>query len=219
MHSIVTTADKAKLKSRATKLIDQFDLGLKAKMKVAASAKTDSDARKAAAVGDVVTEYRKSIKDASTQWGIEARTIVEPLDKVLVRIQQHGVGSMKSRPPIWLDRELDEVRATFDKGAAGARAGVPTLGLDDDDEADSRHVVEIRPLGTAPSGAIGRWAYVDAVRVGTVLYQRPTVLSRNRYAGCPLARRAAAVMTPRPTQQAHGPRGDLNSRFSSSTRG
>jgi hypothetical protein len=36
---------------------------------------------------------------------------------------------------------------------------------------NTRHVLEIRPLGTAPAGATGRWAYVDAVRVGTVLYQ------------------------------------------------
>ncbi|HEY7008617.1 MAG TPA: hypothetical protein VH395_06750 [Jatrophihabitantaceae bacterium] len=134
LTTMITAADKTRMKAQATKLLGEFDQGLKAKMKIAANAKTDDDARKAAAVvAGVAVDYRKSVDKASAQWGLAAKAIIDPVDKVLVKIERHALASTKSRAPITFTKELDDILETFRKGTANIVASIPALNLDDDD--------------------------------------------------------------------------------------
>ncbi len=97
----LSSDEKARLKKSLTELLDSFDKGLKSRMKVAASAKTDADARKAAAkVVQIVDEYKGKV-DAATakhqKFGAENR---KAIDEVLTKIRTHAVASTKSSAPV-----------------------------------------------------------------------------------------------------------------------
>jgi hypothetical protein len=93
--------ERTRLKKNLSEMLDSFDKGLKAQMKTAAAAKTDADAKKAAAkVVAIVDEYQRKVDAATAQhqaFGAEARkTITETLTK----IRTHAVASTKSKAPV-----------------------------------------------------------------------------------------------------------------------
>jgi len=115
-------AEKKQLKTQLTGLFGQFDQGLKSKMKVAASAKTDAEARKSAqVVFNIAGEYHQKLHDTADKFPAALKkplqTHVDEIDKVLQRIRQHALAGAKSRPPMTFDKELDEITAAFKKGA------------------------------------------------------------------------------------------------------
>jgi hypothetical protein len=114
---------KRQVKTQLTGLLDQFDQGLKAKMKTAANAKTDADARKAAkVVFDTAGEYSAKIRDTSAKYPDPLKTAIEPyvdkIAKLLAKIRQHALASAQSRAPITFHKELDQIAAGLAKGAA-----------------------------------------------------------------------------------------------------
>jgi hypothetical protein len=112
---------KRQEKAQLTGLFEQFDKGLKAKMKVAANAKTDAEARKAAkVVFDTAGGYRKKVE--ATKKGLPKSSdylgvTLDRIDKTLSDICKHAYASAVSRAPIDLTKEIDEIRAAFTKGA------------------------------------------------------------------------------------------------------
>lgn len=131
--NMISAEDKKQIKAKAVKLIGEFDGNLKKKMRDAASAKTEADAQKAAAkVSAVVAEYRRTIQKYKTEWGQTNKAIIDPLDKVLVKIAQHAEASQKSRPPVQVPPDL---RTAFDSGMRAAMADVAGIAgpMDEDD--------------------------------------------------------------------------------------
>lgn len=112
---------KRQEKAQLTGLFEQFDKGLKAKMKVAANAKTDAEARKAAkVVFDTAGEYRTKLE--ATKKGLPPDTrqiggLLDDIDKVLQSICQHALASAKSRAPITFTKEIAAIVAAFTTGA------------------------------------------------------------------------------------------------------
>jgi predicted HicB family RNase H-like nuclease len=112
---------KRQEKAQLTGLFEQFDKGLKAKMKVAANAKTDAEARKAAkVVFDTAGEYRTKLE--ATRKGLPPSTqqlgvVLDEIDKNLQAICKHALASAKSRAPITFTKEIDEIAEAFTKGA------------------------------------------------------------------------------------------------------
>jgi hypothetical protein len=111
---------KREEKAQVAALFEQFDQGLKAKMKVAANAKTDAEARKAAkVVFDTAGGYRKKVE--ATKKGLPPSApvgvVLDTIDKQLSDICKHAYASAVSRAPIDFTKEIDEIRAAFTKGA------------------------------------------------------------------------------------------------------
>lgn len=130
---MISAEAKKQIKAKAVTLIGEFDGNLKKKMRVAASAKTEADAQRAAArVSEVVAEYRQTIQKYKAEWGPTNIAIIDRLDRVLVKIAQHAEASQKSRPPLQVPPDL---RTAFDSGMRAAMEDVAEIaGPTDDDD-------------------------------------------------------------------------------------
>jgi enoyl reductase-like protein len=136
-QGLVAAAEKKKLQEQATKLVATFDQGLKAKMKVAANAKTDADARKAAAeVAKVAADYKKNLETAAAKWKqknvVASDVIVKQLSPVLQKISLHALASTKSRAPITFTKQLQKVQDDFSSGMTAALQRISNLNIDDE---------------------------------------------------------------------------------------
>jgi hypothetical protein len=93
--------ERARLKKNLTELLDSFDKGLKTRMKAAATATNDADAKKAAGkVVEIVDEYNGKVDAATAKhqaFGAEAR---KAITEILIKIRTHAVASTKSAAPV-----------------------------------------------------------------------------------------------------------------------
>jgi hypothetical protein len=119
-------ANLKQAKAEAIKLLGEFDQGLKTKMKVAASAKNDADAKKAAlAVLTVADEYRNRLKKVTGQWPASIKPVAQRVDALLVKISQHALASSKARAPITFTKELDDLERLWQNGTTRAIGQIP----------------------------------------------------------------------------------------------
>lgn len=94
-------AERKRRKKTLTDLLNSFDKGLKAQMTAAAAAKTDADAKKAAAkVVQTVDEYQTKVDAATAKEGTFGAEARKQITTVLTKIRTHAVASTKSKPPV-----------------------------------------------------------------------------------------------------------------------
>jgi hypothetical protein len=126
-NQMVTEADKKLLRKQFAELLDNFDRGLKDKMKTAASAKSEAEAAKAAAkVVEVADDYTKKIDAAAKKYGQLGDGPRKDIQKVLAKIRMHAQASTKARPPLTL---AAGVVTAWKAACTRADKAVATLGL------------------------------------------------------------------------------------------
>jgi hypothetical protein len=92
-----TAEYKKDLTKKLEALYEQFDKGLRDKLKKANEAKSDADAKKV--LQDIVTistDYLNKLKTATSQWGTDGRSAAEVIKMNLERIQDAAKKTLQS---------------------------------------------------------------------------------------------------------------------------